>query len=277
MMEAAAVAADGAIGLVGVTVLTSHDAASYARALGRREVDLADEVVRQSGEAVRSGRAGVVCSPHEVARVRRCVGEHALDRGSGDPRPRRRPRRPGPGGHGGGRCRRRRDPSGGGAARTPGGRSGRGVSWDCWRRRSASAPDRPAARASGRDAGAGAGAADGLDAAAERARSAWLAHDAVGARGRQPTTPGPASRRRSSAALGPDQAAALLADFLASAQEVETVVRAAREVEPGRGYVELQRRYRVVRHPGGPDPEPAAGLPVGADRAGGLVELRVVS
>ena len=45
---------------------------------------------------------------------------------------------------------------------------------------------------------------------------------------------------------GPAQAAALLADFLASAQEVETVVRAAREVEPGRGYVELQRRYRVA-------------------------------
>jgi hypothetical protein len=49
-----------------------------------------------------------------------------------------------------------------------------------------------------------------------------------------------------SAALPPPQAAALLADFLASAQEVATVVRAAREVEPGRGYVELQRRYRVA-------------------------------
>ena len=49
-----------------------------------------------------------------------------------------------------------------------------------------------------------------------------------------------------SAALGPAQAAALLADFLATAQEVETVVRAAREVEPGRGYVELQRRYRIT-------------------------------
>ena len=34
MMEAAAVAANGAIGLVGVTVLTSHDPASYARAVG---------------------------------------------------------------------------------------------------------------------------------------------------------------------------------------------------------------------------------------------------
>jgi hypothetical protein len=47
-------------------------------------------------------------------------------------------------------------------------------------------------------------------------------------------------------ALGPDQAAALLSNFLASGQEVETVVRAAREVGPRRGYVELQRKYRVA-------------------------------
>jgi hypothetical protein len=38
----------------------------------------------------------------------------------------------------------------------------------------------------------------------------------------------------------------LLADFLSSSQEVEVVVRAARQVETGRGYVELQRRYRVI-------------------------------
>ena len=54
-------------------------------------MDLADEVVRQSGEAVRAGLAGVVCSPHEVARVRRRVGEHAWIvvpgiRGRGDAR-----------------------------------------------------------------------------------------------------------------------------------------------------------------------------------------------
>jgi hypothetical protein len=49
-----------------------------------------------------------------------------------------------------------------------------------------------------------------------------------------------------SVALGPEQAAALLQDFLATGQEVETVVRAAREVEPGRGYVELVRHYRVA-------------------------------
>ncbi len=78
MMEAAAVAAGGRLSLVGVTVLTSHDPAAYARAVGRREVDLAREVERQSGEAVRAGLAGVVCSPHEVAMVRRSVGPEAL-------------------------------------------------------------------------------------------------------------------------------------------------------------------------------------------------------
>ena len=77
MMEAAAVAAGGRVGLVGVTVLTSHDPASYARAVGRSEVDLPREVERQSGEAVRCGLTGVVCSPHEVGPVRRCVGPEA--------------------------------------------------------------------------------------------------------------------------------------------------------------------------------------------------------
>lgn len=77
MMEAAAGAAGAGLGLVGVTVLTSHDPASYARAVGRAEVNLAEEVARQSGEAVRSGLAGVVCSPREVALVRRRVGAEA--------------------------------------------------------------------------------------------------------------------------------------------------------------------------------------------------------
>jgi len=77
MMEAAAAAAGGRVGLVGVTVLTSHDPASYARAVGRSDVSLAQEVERLSGEAVRSGLAGVVCSPQEVAAVRRRVGPDA--------------------------------------------------------------------------------------------------------------------------------------------------------------------------------------------------------
>jgi orotidine-5'-phosphate decarboxylase len=65
------------VAVVGVTVLTSHDRTSYARAVGRPDVDLAREVERQSGEAMRAGLAGVVCSPREVALVRRAVGSEA--------------------------------------------------------------------------------------------------------------------------------------------------------------------------------------------------------
>jgi orotidine-5'-phosphate decarboxylase len=91
MMEAAAVAADGRLGVVGVTVLTSHDPTTYALAVGRSEVDLAREVERQSGEALRAGLAGVVCSPQEVALVRSVVGSEAWIvvpgiRGRGDAR-----------------------------------------------------------------------------------------------------------------------------------------------------------------------------------------------
>jgi orotidine-5'-phosphate decarboxylase len=74
MMAAAVKAAGGRPAVVGVTVLTSHDSASYAKAVGRREVDLSREVERQSGEAVDAGLAGVVCSPHEVGAVRRLLG-----------------------------------------------------------------------------------------------------------------------------------------------------------------------------------------------------------
>jgi hypothetical protein len=86
----------------------------------------------------------------------------------------------------------------------------------------------------------------GLAAAAAQARGAWFAHDAAGLVAGSPRLLVQLPGADPSAALPPAQAAALLADFLASAQEVETVVRAAREVEPGRGYVELQRRYRVA-------------------------------
>ena len=78
MMQAAAVAGGGELPLVGVTVLTSHDADSYAQSTGRREVDLVDEAVRQAREAASAGLAGVVCSPAEVASVRRALAEEAL-------------------------------------------------------------------------------------------------------------------------------------------------------------------------------------------------------
>ena len=88
-------------------------------------------------------------------------------------------------------------------------------------------------------------AQSGLDQAAAGARRAWLAHDPAALIGASPRLLIQLPGADPSVALGPAQAAALLVDFLAPAQEVELVVRAAREVEPGRGYVELQRRYRV--------------------------------
>ena len=71
MLEAAAQAAGEALALVGVTVLTSNDAMSYARAIGRTEVSVEAEVGRLAGAARASGLSGVVCSPREVALVRR--------------------------------------------------------------------------------------------------------------------------------------------------------------------------------------------------------------
>jgi hypothetical protein len=85
----------------------------------------------------------------------------------------------------------------------------------------------------------------GLDQAAERAREAWFAHDPVGLIAASPRLLIQLPGADPSVALGPAQAAALLADFLGPASEVEVLVRAAREVEQGRGYVELQRRYRL--------------------------------
>jgi hypothetical protein len=85
-----------------------------------------------------------------------------------------------------------------------------------------------------------------LEQAAERARQAWSSHNPAALVANSPRLLIQLPGADPAVALGPAQAAALLADFLASAQEVETLVLAAREVGPGRGYVELQRRYRVV-------------------------------
>jgi hypothetical protein len=86
----------------------------------------------------------------------------------------------------------------------------------------------------------------GLDQAAERARRAWVAHDPAALIANSPRLLVQLPGADPSVALGPAQAAALLGDFLAPSQEVEVLVRAARQVEPRRGYVELQRRYRVA-------------------------------
>jgi hypothetical protein len=85
-----------------------------------------------------------------------------------------------------------------------------------------------------------------LDQAAERARQAWASHNPAALVADSPRLLIQLPGADPAVALGPAQAAALLTDFLTPAQEVETRVLAAREVGPGRGYVELQRRYRVA-------------------------------
>jgi len=74
MLDAAVLAAGGELDLIGVTVLTSFDAASYARALGRTEVALPQEVERLALLAVEAGLRGVVCSPKEVSLLHRRLG-----------------------------------------------------------------------------------------------------------------------------------------------------------------------------------------------------------
>ena len=114
-----------------------------------------------------------------------------------------------------------------------------------------------------------------LAAVAERARRAWFEHDATGLVAESPRLMVQLPGADPSAALEPRQAAALIADYVAPAQEVETVIRTAREVEGGRGYVELQRRYRVA----GTQDDRVQSLLLGyrLGRAGwSLVELRVV-
>jgi orotidine-5'-phosphate decarboxylase len=77
MLEAAARAAHG-MDLIAVTVLTSHDGASYASAVGRTEVSIQHEVARLTQAAFASGLSGVVCSPHEVAAARAALGPRGL-------------------------------------------------------------------------------------------------------------------------------------------------------------------------------------------------------
>ena len=69
-MLRAAQGAAGSLGLLGVTVLTSHDRAEYAVAIGRADVRLDDEVVRLATAANEAGLRGVVCSSAEIDVVR---------------------------------------------------------------------------------------------------------------------------------------------------------------------------------------------------------------
>jgi orotidine-5'-phosphate decarboxylase len=72
MLRAAQEAAGEHLGLLGVTVLTSHAPREYAGAIGR-VADLSEEVGRLASAASSAGLRGVVCSPHEVKVVRRVL------------------------------------------------------------------------------------------------------------------------------------------------------------------------------------------------------------
>ena len=114
-----------------------------------------------------------------------------------------------------------------------------------------------------------------LSRAAEQARRAWFAHDAKGLVAESPRLLVQLPGADPSVALGPEQAAALLSDFMVQGEEVETLVRAAREVEAGRGYVELQRRYRVAGTQDVRQQSLLLGYKLGRE-GWRLVELRVV-
>jgi orotidine-5'-phosphate decarboxylase len=76
MLRAAQEAAGEALGLLGVTVLTSHGPREYAGAIGRL-ADLDEEVGRLASAASSAGLRGVVCSPREVPVVRRVLPPHS--------------------------------------------------------------------------------------------------------------------------------------------------------------------------------------------------------
>jgi hypothetical protein len=82
--------------------------------------------------------------------------------------------------------------------------------------------------------------------AAERARQAWLGHDAQAIVGRSPTVVLQIPGADPSSPVARAQAVELLRRHFHAASERQFTVSALREVEPGRGYAELERRYVVA-------------------------------
>ena len=70
----AAAQAAGDLSLLGVTVLTSHDAGEFERVVGRGVPDLALEAERLARLAVAAGCRGVVASGHELTLLRAALG-----------------------------------------------------------------------------------------------------------------------------------------------------------------------------------------------------------
>ena len=75
MLEAAQDASRGKCGVLGVTVLTSHDDESLAAAWGREAAKVDDEVLRLAADAAAAGLHGVVCSGGEAKAVSTVYGD----------------------------------------------------------------------------------------------------------------------------------------------------------------------------------------------------------
>ncbi len=84
-----------------------------------------------------------------------------------------------------------------------------------------------------------------LSEAAERAKQAWSAHDAPGLVGQSSNIVIQIAGADPSSPLGRSQAIELLRRYLRPAEERGLDVTTIREVEPGKGFVELTRRYVV--------------------------------
>jgi hypothetical protein len=84
-----------------------------------------------------------------------------------------------------------------------------------------------------------------LDDAARAAQRGWLAHDAEAIVGQSPRVVLQIPGVDPSAAVSRAQAVALLSRYLRASQEQGLEIVALREMEAGRGVVELERRYTV--------------------------------
>ena len=93
---------------------------------------------------------------------------------------------------------------------------------------------------------AAASSQDSLARAAERVRRAWFAHDVQAIVGQSPRLVLQIAGADPSAPLERAQAAELLRRHLQQVVERAVAVGAVREVEPGHGYAELDRRYVVA-------------------------------
>ncbi len=85
-----------------------------------------------------------------------------------------------------------------------------------------------------------------LSAAADRARQAWSAHDPEALVGRSSSIVLQIPGADPSSPLGRAQAIELLRRYLRPAEERGLDIATIREVEPGKGFVELTRRYVVA-------------------------------